>query len=605
MKLIKTFSECLSVLSKKDKRKYWAVVVAQAILGFLDLFGVAVMGVIGALAIRGVQSQPNSGEVTGFLELLRLNGFAFQTQVAILGGIAAVVLVFRTLASMFFTWKILHFLSRRSAQISSELLSRILKSGYLRISKFNHAELQFTLGPGVSSVVVGVLGTGSTVLGDAFSLAIVTAGILLIDPLIAVAAILLFSGVGIYLYFSLHNYSEKIGRGLTEESIKSNKLISEILGGYREIYVINQLQNFISRVSSGKFLIADLYARNTFIPNISKYAIEVALVIGASLVAAAQFVLNDATHAFASLAVFVAAGSRIAPALLRIQQGAIGIKSNLGMSHSTLEALRSFPELKLQDSLPEKSLDSDSKFKPDVFFKDVTFGYGRGKRLTLNIPKLEIAPGSINAIVGPSGAGKSTLIDVMLGILEPQSGSVTISGTPPSSAIQKWPGAIAYVPQNAWINEASIAENIALGVPKKEIIRARVLEVLDSAMLLELVESLPDNIDTLIGERGVGLSGGQLQRLGIARALYLNPKLIVFDEATSALDGVTENEISKAFSSMRESATVIIIAHRLSTIQGVDKLIYLEDGEVKASGTFDEVRKAVPEFHKQAGLMGL
>ena len=225
--------------------------------------------------------------------------------------------------------------------------------------------------------------------------------------------------------------------------------------------------------------------------------------------------------------------------------------------------------------------------------------------MTLNITKLEIATGSINAIVGPSGAGKSTLIDVMLGILEPQSGSVTISGTPPSSAIQKWPGAIAYVPQNAWINEASIAENIALGVPKKEINRARVLEVLDSAMLLELVESLPDNIDTLIGERGVGLSGGQLQRLGIARALYLNPKLIVFDEATSALDGVTENEISKAFSNMRESATVIIIAHRLSTIQGVDKLIYLEDGEVKASGTFDEVRKAVPEFHKQAGLMGL
>jgi len=216
-----------------------------------------------------------------------------------------------------------------------------------------------------------------------------------------------------------------------------------------------------------------------------------------------------------------------------------------------------------------------------------------------------IHPGSTVAIVGPSGSGKTTLVDLILGILSPQSGTVLLSGLSPQSAISKWPDAVAYVPQMPIMKEGSIRQNIAFGFSSEEVNSEKVQSALEASQLFEFVEQLPNKDYSLIGERGIGLSGGQLQRLGIARALYLSPKLIVLDEATSALDGITEKEISNAISRLKEDATLIIIAHRLSTIVNADDVIYIQKGEILASGTFEQVRQAVPNFDKQAKLMGL
>ena len=209
------------------------------------------------------------------------------------------------------------------------------------------------------------------------------------------------------------------------------------------------------------------------------------------------------------------------------------------------------------------------------------------------------------AIVGPSGAGKSTLADVLLGIITPDKGSVLISGKPPAEATSSWPGAISYTPQNIMISDGTILENISLGFARDSYPMDAIVHSLEIAQLTSYVESLPDGIYTQVGENGVNLSGGQRQRLGIARAMFTHPKFLVLDEATSSLDGQTEADLSRAIQSIKGHVTVFLIAHRLSTIRFADVVHYMDKGRIIASGSFEEVRRAVKDFDNQANLMGL
>jgi ABC-type multidrug transport system fused ATPase/permease subunit len=216
-----------------------------------------------------------------------------------------------------------------------------------------------------------------------------------------------------------------------------------------------------------------------------------------------------------------------------------------------------------------------------------------------------INQGETVAIVGPSGAGKSTLIDLLLGIYLPSSGAIKISGCAPSESITRWPGAIGYVPQEVVLMSGSIAKNVASGFEATGISSDLIEDALNVAQLTNFVAGLPLGVATEVGERGGKLSGGQRQRVGIARAMFTKPQLLVLDEATSSLDGQTESEISEAIQGLKGKVTLILIAHRLSTVQKADRVIYLKNGEIVAQGSFEEVRKLVPDFNKQAQLMGL
>ena len=218
---------------------------------------------------------------------------------------------------------------------------------------------------------------------------------------------------------------------------------------------------------------------------------------------------------------------------------------------------------------------------------------------------LEISHGEFVAIVGSSGAGKSTLADLILGLLKPDQGEVLISDHQPQDAIREWSGAIAYVPQDVLIVNGTIRENIALGYPRDSISQEHIERSIEVSQLDDFVLSLPEGIESRVGERGAKLSGGQRQRLGIARALYSNPKLIILDEATSALDGKTEADLSAAINRLKREVTVVMIAHRLSTVRDADKILYLDQGKALALGNFEEVRSKVVAFDHQAKLMGL
>lgn len=605
MQIMRTISTCLRILPLPDQKKFKAVVFIQACLGILDLLGVAVLGVIGAMAIRGVQSQPPSEKISKILEVFGLNSLSLQLQVAILGFLAAFLLVIRTLLSMYFTWKIINFLSSRSAEISTRLISKFLASGMSSKTNLGVTEVQYILGPGVSAISVGVLGNFSTLLSDFSTLIIIGIGVFILDPITAIVSFLIFTTIAIILSVLMNTKAERYGKDLSALNIQSNKLLSQVIVGYREVYVRNRRGYYLNEIAELKRRISKRFAQNAFMPNIGKYVIEISVVIGGGAIAAGQFLRTDAMHAAASLSIFIAAGTRIAPALLRIQQSILGMKSNSGLADLTLNVLMEFEN---QNGLPINQISRDipdDKFDGRVDIENLSFTYPGQSQPAIEISELTIPAGTSLAIVGPSGAGKTTFADLILGVIEITDNGVLISGKKPGIAVDIWPGSISYVPQEILIIEGTFAENVAFGFHKSEIDEQAVWEALRAAQLADLVAEHPSGIWTRVEERGVGLSGGQRQRLGIARALYLKPKLLVLDEATSALDGKIEDGISSAISNLRSMVTTIIIAHRLSTIKKVDTLLYIDKGKIIAKGTFEEVRTRVVDFDEQAKLMGL
>jgi ABC-type multidrug transport system fused ATPase/permease subunit len=218
---------------------------------------------------------------------------------------------------------------------------------------------------------------------------------------------------------------------------------------------------------------------------------------------------------------------------------------------------------------------------------------------------LELNSGNYVAVVGPSGAGKSTFVDLLLGLHHPTSGTVEISDIDAQDAIEKWPGAISYVPQDIQLVSGTITENVLLGFKNDEHNKKEVLKALQRAQLIEYIDSNGQILNTNIGDEGGKLSGGQRQRIGIARALLTNPKILVMDEATSALDAQTEENISNTINKIKDQCLVIVVAHRLATVRKADLVIYMQDGQIKAKGSFEEVRAQVPDFDAQAQLMGL
>lgn len=272
------------------------------------------------------------------------------------------------------------------------------------------------------------------------------------------------------------------------------------------------------------------------------------------------------------------------------------------------------PTLKLSDELGTSPLIENVEdrilvdhigFEPLISVKNISLTYPDSQTPAVSNVDITIPSGIFVAFVGPSGAGKTTLIDVLLGVLAQDSGEVLISGLNSLDAISKWPGAIAYVPQDVEIISGSFRDNVAMGFPSDAFTNEMVIEALKIAHLYELISSLPSGIDTQVGEGGNMISGGQRQRLGIARAMFTRPRLLVLDEATSALDGETEAGISDSIQALRGNTTIIMIAHRLSTIMNADLVVYMENGNIKATGTFSEIRNQIPNFDKQANLMGL
>ena len=593
----------IKLFSPRDKKLFGIMILVQVLLGFLDLVSVILIGLVGSLAVSGISAGKPGEKVSLVLETLQISEMSVQGQASVLGTAAAILLISKTLISVYFTRRSLRFISLRSAQISANLLRKVLSQDLQQLKSKSFQRTLYAITGGVDVLAVGVVGTIVLMVSDLSLTIIMITGLFAVDKLIAGSTLIFFTAIGFSLHKLLAGRTQRIAHLQTQYGIKSSQQILEVLGAYREIFVKDRREYYAESIGNGRKKLAEIGAEKAFLPNVSKYVFEITTVIGAFLIAAFQFIRTDALQAVTILTIFLAASARISPALLRVQQGLLTLKGSAASAGPSLELI----ELNINQNIESVSVNEReiSEFNATVDVRSLSFRYSNLDDFALSDINLKVSPGESVALVGPSGSGKSTLVDLILGLQRPATGEVLISNHPPIDCIRMFPGMIGYVPQETSIFEGTIRENVSLGFEENEFTDEQIMKALEIAALKSLVDQSPLGLNTLVGERGTRISGGQRQRLGIARAMLTQPKLLVFDEATSALDGQTEHEISESINSLKGLSTVIIIAHRLSTVKNADRIIYLDKGRIISVGTFSEIRTQISDFDQQAKLMGL
>ncbi|MDO9485515.1 MAG: ABC transporter ATP-binding protein [Actinomycetota bacterium] len=610
-------SDSLALLTKPDRRKLGIVTLIQMLSSLLDAAGVALFGIVAAMATSSVSGTPLPSMVTSVLGATDDSPDELMTRAIQLAVIAGVLLIAKSVVNVILTRRVLRFLAYRQAVVSGQLAATLLARPLIQVQRRQSQETAFALTTGVNAAMLGVLGQAVTVCAELSLLAVLALGLLALDPVVAIFAVAFFAGIALILQRIMSSRAHRLGQTNSAAEVASMALVQESVSTYREVLVSNRRHVYVDRFQALRWTAAQVQADLSLMSLVPKYVFEVALIVGAGLLAWSQFLLKDASAAMGTIAIFLAAGSRVVPSMLRLQGATLGIRVTSGMARPTIElanelaetsnlqALTDADEVVSVAELTRRINEGYPDFQATIQVRDVTFSYEAGAAPSLREVSLDVTPGSSVALVGPTGAGKSTLSDAILGVVQPVIGSVLIGGLPPLEAVTRWPGALAYVPQTVAIATGTIRENVALGLPLYAIDDDRVWEALRAARLDAFLKDSREGLDTIVGESGVRLSGGQRQRLGIARALYTRPRLMVLDEATSALDAETERAIVDTLQELEGEVTIVTVAHRLATVRHCDLVVYLESGSVVARGSFDEVIAAVPNFAQQAHLLGL
>lgn len=596
-------SSILNILPAKTSRNFAILTFCQIVFSLLDVLALVLLGLLSKEGLNYVQGKSASLEFPVLNDTL-FGRLTFELQFASLALLIILLFFFKSIFSIILSRRLLIYLGKQSAYASRGILIRLFNSKPQYVISKKTQELVYGITTGIDSLVLTYLGSFMFMISELFFLIVILTTLILIQPVAGLSALFFFAASG----FLIHNFTALRARVKSEQSgqisVEYNQHLIETLSLYRELFLKGITQDSIAEVQGlrGKYL--NLRADLMFLPIYSKYLFELVLIIGGAVVAVIQLSLTDSIGAISSLVIFLAASSRILPSIIRLQGALLIIKQSEGSGQISL---RQIEEFKLNENIvaptktEKKSISTSSKF---LLLEDVSFQYPDTEHRVLDGINISVDKGDLVAIVGESGAGKSTLADIILGIQEPTQGKVSVKGVSTRALIKQFPGALAYVPQDISIIDGTIRKNIAL-VEVEKINEERIEAALKKAFLWEEVKNLPKGIESIVGERGLKLSGGQRQRLGIARAIFSDPELIVFDEATSSLDPITEKAVTDAIYKQQKDMTLIVIAHRLSTVKMADLVILLDKGKLIASGTFEEVRRISPKFDKQAKLVNL
>ena len=603
--LVRVLGVSWSLLTRSEKTLFLIRIVLRFALNGLDMAAVALMGLLGAITAMGLSG-----------EKFQLFGFSLpeptaSNVIALVGIVAALFILKGGLAIWFARWTAV-FLAGVEIKNSAKIARYLFSGSLQRLRGHSRAEISFLVGPSTNATFTGVLGSMTTLVVESTLFVSIFVLFVAVDWVAAIFIALYFAFLVFVLQSTTTTRYLRSGRNVQRGATDAGASILEMVDGFREIAVLSKQSYFLTRFIDARKLSARTAVTIQILKSLPRYIAEGGLIVGALGFVMWQLSRGTLGEGLLALGIFLAGSFRMMGAILPLQQ----IWNELRVTQSwvvraqeILVQLRDTPEL-LNASiytdtlLPEKLEERLAGQQGlEVELTKATFTHFGTEQPTIRSVSLHVPAGSYVAIVGPSGAGKTTLVDLILGLYTPESGSVRIEGIDPRELREKSPGLMAYVPQKPGLVNGSIAQNVALGVSPEEWDEGAIWSALERAQLAPHVSSMENTIHSSLGVHSDGLSGGQIQRLGLARALYTNPSLIILDEATSALDAATEASIAGAIQALGRDTTVIVIAHRLSTIQHADQVHVMENGEIIASGTFKEVRKNVPLIEEYVKLM--
>jgi ABC-type multidrug transport system fused ATPase/permease subunit len=589
-RMLSTLRKLLGLLPRGSRRFLYAYSTALGALSILDALSLGLLAlIISPLVSDSAVVLPVLGSVSGL------------GLIALLAAVCA-LLVVKGVLSLALTWAATRRFARYEVEIGSQLFDAYLASPWTTRLQRNSSDLVRIADVGIAHTISRVLLPAASLPGEFLTFVVVLTVLGVAQPLIALVSLLYLTLVGVVMFLFISRRAHVAGRVGMRSSLRVARLITEMVGALKEIVLRDKTAAVAGVVKRSRVEAARARANIFFLANVPRYVLEAALVGGFVLVGVVGFLVGGVTQAVTGIALFALAGFRMAPSIHRFQQISTDVIGNLPLAEAVIADIEAIPTTTGEPA--ERRDEQQAAESGALVFDRVSFRYPDSADLAVAGLDLRIEFGESIAIVGASGSGKSTLIDLLLGLIEPTEGAISIDDVPLGAILRSWRSRVGYVPQEVSLFDGTFAQNVALSW-SDDFDRERVERALEQAQLLEVVRERFGGIDGEIGERGLTLSGGQRQRLGIARALYSEPLVLVLDEATSALDTVTEAAVSDAVKALRGRITTVVVAHRLSTIKDSNKIVFLSGGRLVAQGDFATVVARAPEFAVQAGLAGL
>lgn len=586
------------VFDRRIKRRLLLAILGSLIVSVLDTAAIALVLPLVQLATGGADTGGVIAWISGHL------GDPDRGTLTIYLTVAVVVLfILKDLGQMAFTWWLTGFVFVERVRTSARLLGHVLTSPFTESSRRSSAELIRVVDGAVMQVFNYTVSGLMTAASNAIAIGAIVVALLLVAPLPTLVVVAYFGVASIIFVTLVKPRAVKAGVVMTEASVAGWRTALAAIGGIKELNLRGSQLHFVERYEAAALLGARSGRTASFLGSLPKYVLEILFIIAVGLILLVGVTTSaDGGGALVGmLALFVAAGFRILPSIT----GLLASVSNIRVGDKALDIVRD-EVLAARDRGPLAAPTGERvPLERELCLEGITFRYPGSEVDVLTDINLRVPRGSMVAFVGGSGAGKTTLIDILLGLHRPASGRVTADGVDIATSRAGWGRGIGYVPQDVFILDATLAENIAFDLEREAIDEAALLRAIGHAQLDDVVAALPDGIDTQLGEKGSRLSGGQRQRIGIARALYTAPQLLVLDEATSALDNETEHRISTTLTSLLGELTIVVVAHRLSTVREADQIVFLSGGRVETTGSFEEVRLASDEFARLVELGSL
>ena len=601
---MKTIRMALSLLTREER---WRALGLMALMTTVALFDV--LGMASVMPFLSVVANPDMIETNSVLNQVYTSlGFTSTGAfLSFLGFASFALLVVSAGLRMLGLYAVNRFALMRTHSIGHRLFETYLRQPYAFFLNRHTGDMAKELLSEVFLLVSQVYQPAAQLVAQTVTLGAMLVLLILIDPVVAAIMVVVLGGAYAAIFLVVRRFVGRAGQERADANQARFKVVTEALGGIKPVKLLGREPVYLDSFSRQSWLMVHYQSINTTLSQAPKFAIE-AVAFGGIILLTLGMMARFGGHESGALGkvlpllgLYAFAGYRLLPAVQGIYASVTQLRFGapaLYSVHKDLEDYTRLPPLPELSHTPPTALPATR----EIVLEDLTYSYPGAEGAGVRGVSLTIPIGSTLGIVGTTGAGKTTLVDLLLGLLTPQEGRVRADGvavTPDN--IRAWQAGLGYVPQDIFLTDASIAENIALGVPRDQIDADRVRDCARMAQILDHIDTaLPDGIDTTVGERGVRLSGGQRQRLGIARALYHDPGVLIFDEATSALDNLTEKEVIRAVDALSGSKTVIMIAHRMSTVRACAQIALLDKGRLVGLGSYDELYRDNAAFRRMA-----